>query len=266
MPETEVKECIYNLIAKPRSEQAKQPLYRSKHDPNTPLVGSTFGINGARNTGLGVTEIMKTQMVSSTMGPTCSDRKHVDPSNYLKKGSRATMPKYPTQHKCRVMQKPAVPSKDDRPVMGIKTKKDFVSHNAASAILSSPPKLKEDSGDFMCHEGYGKIPEYLTNVKQQIRLEQELIDRHVQEQFADKNAKEEEKLVPMDEAERQELINALKLRWDTVNNAYQMFGHRVAIENGDIKRKEAQEQELEQLEKDIEKLSRPGPVMIRQTG
>ena len=70
----------------------------------------------------------------------------------------------------------------------------------------------------------------------------------------------------MDEAERQELINALKLRWDKVNNAYQMFGHRVAIENGDIKRKEAQEQELEQLEKDIEKLSRPGPIMIRQTG
>ena len=260
-------ESIYNFLSKPKSEQAKEPLYRSKHDPNTPLVGSTFGINGARNTGLGVNEIKKTQIVSSTFGPTSSNKKPIDPSNYLKKGSRATMPKSPTRHKYRAMQKPAVPSRDDKPVMGITTAKDFVSHNAASAILSAPPKLGEDDGDFMRHEEYGKVPAYLTNVKQQIQLEQEIIDRHVQEQFVDKDAKEEEdNLVPMDETERQELIDALKLRWDKVNNAYQMFGHRVAIENGDIKRKEAQEQELEQLEKDIEKLSRPGPIMIRQTG
>lgn len=260
----EIEESIYNLLAKPRSEQAKQPMYRSGHDPKAPLVASTFGLNGTRNTGLGVDLIKRDQVVPPTFGPTQQNKP--DPSNYLKKGSRATMPKCPTRHKYRTMQKPAVPSKDDKPVMGIVATKDFVNHNAASAVLSSPPKkLEQDGEDFTRHEEYGKVPAYLSKVKQEIHHEQEIIDRHVREQFADKDAEEDKNLVPMDETERQELIDALKLRWDKVNNAYQMLGHRVAIENGDIKRKEAQERELEQLEKDIEKLSRPGPIMIRQT-
>ena len=67
----------------------------------------------------------------------------------------------------------------------------------------------------------------------------------------------------MDENERHELVNALKDKWDFVNSRYQKICHRVSIDSlGDIKRKEEQEAELQQLEDDIEKLSKPGKLYI----
>ena len=255
-------ESIYNFVEKPKSEIAKEPLYRSKYDPKAPLTGSTFGLRGTRNTGKGVHELKTTCVISSTFGPT--NKNGPDPTNFLKKGSKAKMPALPTQHERRISQKPTVPSRGDRPVMGLglKTEKNFVTHNAANAILSAPPRLKQDDGDFMQQEDYGKVPEYLSKVKKEIQNEQEIIERHLLQQFASEENKED--LAPMDDSERQDLINALKRRWDAVNRQYQIHGHRVAIENGDIKRKEAQESELTQLESDIEKLSRPGPIMVRK--
>ena len=256
-------ESIYNFVSRPGAKEVKEPLYRSKYDPKAPLTGSTFGLRGTRNTGKGIHEIKQNCVISSTFGPT--DKEAPDPTNFLKRGSRATMPKSPTKHKCKVSQKSAVPSRDDKPVLGLSTCKNFVTHNAASAILSSPPKIKKDDDDFMQHEDYGKVPQYLARVKQEIAHEQNIIERHVKSQIASTSAETKEELVPMDETERKELIGALKERWDSINYNYQKICHRVAIENGDIKRKEAQEAQLQQLETDIEKLSRPGPVMIRTT-
>ena len=253
-------ESIYNFVPKPHSEIAKEPMYRSKYDPKAPLTGSTFGLRGMRNTGKGVHALKKTCAVSSTFGPI--DKTGPDPTKFLKKGSRATMPTTPAKkHECRMSQKPAVPSREDKPVMGIKTEKNFITHNAASAILSSPPRLNHENRDFMQHESYGKVPKYLSKVKNEIQREQEIIERHVRHQFAAEEDKEE--LVPMEETERRELVDALKGRWDAINHQYQLHGHRVATENGDIKRKESQEAELKQLESDIEKLSRPGSIMVR---
>ena len=70
--------------------------------------------------------------------------------------------------------------------------------------------------------------------------------------------------IKMNENEREALINKLKGRWDEVNKTYQKICHRTNNTTiGDIKRKEAQEADLKQLEDDIELLSRPGPIFIR---
>ena len=69
----------------------------------------------------------------------------------------------------------------------------------------------------------------------------------------------------MGNAERVELNNKLKQRWDDVNSIYQKYCHKVMLDTpGEIKRKASQEAELKQLEHDIEMLSRPGPLMIRK--
>lgn len=63
-----------------------------------------------------------------------------------------------------------------------------------------------------------------------------------------------------------ELLDALKARWDTVNQEYQ----RVAFRNisstnataGQIRRKEECERQLTELEKDIDRLSAKGPIYV----
>jgi hypothetical protein len=38
-----MNETIYNLVPREVVVPEKEPMYRSKHDPKTPLTGSTFG-------------------------------------------------------------------------------------------------------------------------------------------------------------------------------------------------------------------------------
>lgn len=117
------------------------------------------------------------------------------------------------------------------------------------------------------------MPEYLHVVKEAIEREKEFVDKCVLESSAGsssgsggcaaKNAEDEFEI--LDEEERRKLIVSLKTKWDHVNSTYQKICHRVSIDSlGDIKRKEAQEAELQQLEDDIECLSRPGPIYIRK--
>lgn len=160
--------------------------------------------------------------------------------------------------------KPPVPLKDEKPIMGLKTCKNFIASNAVEAILKSPVhKNRQDDNGFMEKENYGKVPEYLAKVKQEIKREQEIVENCVlnsQQKTPDMSEFEE-----MDPDLRQSYVNQLKLKWDQVNAKYQKICHRVTIDSlGDIKRKEAQEAELQQLEDDIEKLSKPAPLYVRK--
>lgn len=40
------QESIYKFVEKPEPEPPKKIRYRSKYDPNGPLIGSTFGTHG----------------------------------------------------------------------------------------------------------------------------------------------------------------------------------------------------------------------------
>uniref|UniRef100_A0A7S2PT63 Enkurin domain-containing protein n=1 Tax=Leptocylindrus danicus TaxID=163516 RepID=A0A7S2PT63_9STRA len=262
------QESIYNLVPKPKYEVEKKVMYRSKYDPNSPLVGSTFGLHGTTATvGRGVNELKKSCTISSTFGP-YTKKSDSSPSNFLRKGSR-TVPNLQQKSQKPFTRsdaefKPPVPSSDERPIMGLKTNKSFITANAVDVILCETKVKNKGDVNYLDKEDYGKIPEYLNRVKAEVKHEEEAIKKSVIQKMKEKEAPAR-KYVQMDEGERQALIEQLKLKWDQVNSKYQKICHRTNNDTiGDIKRKEAQESQLTQLEEDIKQLSRPGPLLILQ--
>ena len=148
--------------------------------------------------------------------------------------------------------------------MGLRSSKNYIVSNATQAIIQEPKGLTKDEKSFMQNESYGKVPAYLTKIKQKVERENKVVENCVKEQ-SQTFREEDEDFVIFDEGERENLIDALKHKWDSVNATYQKICHRVSIDSlGDIKRKEAQEAELQQLEDDIQRLSRPGPLYIKK--
>jgi len=161
-------------------------------------------------------------------------------------------------------KKPAAPSRLEKPIMGLHTDKCYVTSNALEVIRMKAQKLHNDNeGHFMQSDGYGKIPTYLAKVKEEIDREQKIVDEYVRRNNALKSPQEPE-YFPMNEEERQNLIIGLKTKWDAVNAVYQKKGHQTTLEYGERKRRQAQEIELDQLEKDIALLTRPGPIFIQK--
>lgn len=65
----------------------------------------------------------------------------------------------------------------------------------------------------------------------------------------------------MSAAERAELLDQLNTKWETVNSAYCRLP-LVCDTDPKKRRKEEFEAELKQLETDMERLGRPGPVFV----
>ena len=117
--------------------------------------------------------------------------------------------------------------------------------------------------NYLKKEDYGKVPEYLTKVREEIRKENEMIDRYVKGQIGEAD-RSPERLDEMSDFERQDLILALKDKWDAVNARYQQITHLVQLDStGQIRRKEHLEAELRTLERDIEYLSQPGALLVK---
>lgn len=75
-------------------------------------------------------------------------------------------------------------------------------------------------------------------------------------QLDEENMRDSQKAV-MPEHERQELIAALKKKWEIVHKEYQTLTHKSKFDTMGLKnKKEDCERELQQLEKDIAKLSK----------
>jgi hypothetical protein len=215
--------------------------------------------------------------------------------------------------------KPQVPDKRERPVMGIKTSKNFITANAVEAILQvrillystvlpsfllglsinaclhsltphdmmsnyhppfnhssihtiltlllitlQVPKATENGElNYMKKEDFGKVPSYLIEVKEEIRRENEMIDKYVKEQMGHVE-EEPDRYEEVSHSERQALIDALKAKWDKVNAGYQKITHLTQLDTaGQVRRKEHFESTMSALEQDIEKLSRPGPLLMK---
>lgn len=103
-----------------------------------------------------------------------------------------------------------------------------------------PQKVPQSEPNYLAKDDFGKVPEYLSQVKEEIRRENEMIDAYVSEMGrASGDAVEEEALVPMSDAERIDLLGALKRKWDTVNAQYQLKSHMVKLDTvGMMKRSE----------------------------
>ena len=137
--------------------------------------------------------------------------------------------------------------------MGLVSDKNFIVSNAVENILAAPKLPENKDKDYLKKRNYGKVPRYLQNIKKDIEDEYQL----VREMQIEEEAEMDRQKFLMDENEKQELISALKKKWEVVHKEYQQMTHKAKLDTiGTLNKYENCERELKQLESDIQKLSK----------
>jgi len=249
-----MEESIYNLLPKEHFEAQKQARYIS------------------RSHGTVKTESKSNRHECKTMGPA---KVHTNaPVEFLKKHEKE--PVLPDKTGFAYVdadrKRPAVPKKDDLPIMGLKTTKNFITQNAVENIMSVPKKAEKNyvdarSGDkhsletsglepkFIHKKEFGQVPTYLTKRKDEIQRAQEDYDAYVAEHFRRGAMKS------LSEPERMDIMNGLKTNWEKLHHEYQ--GLSVVTDTAPKKnRKERMEAEMKQLERDIELIEKHRVIYI----
>jgi hypothetical protein len=148
-------------------------------------------------------------------------------------------------------QKPSVPRRDEKPVMGLVSQKNFITANAVDNILAVPKKPISKEVNYLKKQDYGKVPGYMSRVKDQIQSEYRMIE----EMQSTNRPVQEESVEMISESERDRLLAGLKANWEAVNKEYQTLSFTLDTP-AKKKRKEDYEAQLEQIENDIKKLSK----------
>jgi len=267
-------ESIYNLVPEEEVIVKKPPMYRSAHNKVPMLAGSTIGLHGtSRLPGTGTNAKIHAGKSASLFGPKDRSSRN-NPQTFLKSGERCmkvtgrnTTEIAPYTRNATV-RKPGVPPAAERPVMSVKTNKNFITANAVEAILQAPQRVNQSEGDYLNKADFGKVPEYLSQVKEEIRRENEMIDAYVAEMNGSPyggggGGGGDEAVSELTDEDRRALLGSLKAKWDSVNSKYQKMCHMVKLDTvGKVKRKETMEKELDQIEADIKKLAARGPIYV----
>ena len=113
-------------------------------------------------------------------------------------------------------KKPGVPKKDEKPIHGLVSDKNFIVANAVEAILSAPVIPSQKDKDYLKKKNFGRVPKYVTKIKNEIEDEYNLVREM---QIEEQNERDRQKFL-MPENERQELIAALKKKWEVLHIEY----------------------------------------------
>lgn len=107
--------------------------------------------------------------------------------------------------------------------------------------------------DFLKKKTYGKVPKYVTKIKQDIEDEYNLVREM---QIEEQNEQDRRRML-MPEEERLELIAALKKKWEVLMRDYQKESHHGKLDTiGKKSRKEVIEANMDQVEADIKRLQK----------
>jgi len=232
-----MEESIYGLLPPNEAVPPKPPMYKSMH---------TGQVN-PKNFPMGVRKRDK-----GTFGPAAGASKPGTDTFLKKHDGEPTLPEPTMPTNPRSKSKAAVPTRVEKPLMGLVSSKNFVTANAVENILSTPSKVTHPEPLATQKPDYGKVPRYLTKVKGQIEQEKYLIEEQTR---AAEQAASVGSLRRMSEEEQEILVTELKLKWQRVNEAYQKLPFTLDTPMRRM-RKEQYETELTQLEKDIETLNR----------
>jgi len=274
-------ESVYNLVQEPAQKLQRPPAHVSRFPGTLAPTGSTFNVAQTNRPGvsnLGGESICKDYgghaygKKAGSFGPNYTKNGGggggggTGPADYLKASSKPVASLYrlkknnpdvlkPTVVKERF--KPSLPSKEDKPVTGLVTSKNFIVANAVENILAAPKRRVETDDDFMNKDDFGKVPSYLGKIKADINAEYDYIrDLKNQQQEASRTTR------VMTGEEKQQMIHALKSKWEEVNSEYQLGTHLTKLDTvGKIARKESQESKLIEIEAAIEKLKRDNIVV-----
>ncbi|CAK76172.1 unnamed protein product (macronuclear) [Paramecium tetraurelia] len=259
-----MQESIYNLIPKEKTPPKKvTKLYKSTIPGTIAPTGSTFGTQSliipvTNLNGSYIIQQNRFRSESGILGKSKNQKlapiKHRHMGNnsldiWAEKGSIHRSVDLGHQHSAT---KPQIPKLDDKPIMGLKQHKNFIATNAIDVILANP-KRKQSEPDWTKKSAYGKVPPYLTQIKDTLK------EQFYEEQYRKQLEQQEQdnKLQQMAEDELEQIRQGLKKKYDELNYQYQQQTHcRVFGTIGVKRRKENYEKELIQLEQDIEKLNK----------
>lgn len=68
-----------------------------------------------------------------------------------------------------------MPKKDERPIHGLVSDKNFIVANAVEAILSAPKVAEKQDKDYLKKKNFGKVPKYVNKIKQEIEDEYNMV-------------------------------------------------------------------------------------------
>jgi len=146
-----------------------------------------------------------------------------------------------------------VPKRDEKPIHGLVSDKNFIVANAVENILAAPKLPARQEQDMLKKKTYGKVPKYVTKIRAEIEDEYNLVREM---QIEEQNERDRQRML-MPEEERQELIAALKKKWEVLMRDYQKESHHGKLDTiGKKGRKEILEAEMDQVEADIKKLQK----------
>lgn len=150
--------------------------------------------------------------------------------------------------------KAPVPKHDEKPIHGLVSDKNFIVANAVENILAAPKLNATKDQDYLKKKSYGAVPKYLTKIKNEIEDEYNLVREM---QIEEQNERDRQKFL-MPESERQELIAALKKKWEALNKQFQEKTHYVMPLDtvGKKNRMDGLTKEMDQIENDIKKLTK----------
>ncbi|CAD8126807.1 unnamed protein product [Paramecium sonneborni] len=259
-----MQESIYNLIPKEKTPPKKvTKLYKSTIPGDIAPTGSTFGTQSqiipvTNLNGSYIIQPNRYRSESGILGKSKNQKlepiKHKHMGNnsldiWVEKGYIHRSVDLTHQHS---PTKPQIPKLTDKPIMGIQQSKNFIATNAIDVILANP-KQKQTQPDWTKKSLYGKVPPYLTLIKDTLK------DQFYEEQHRKQleQSQQDNKLQQMPEEELELIRLGLKKKYDELNQQYQQQTHcRVFGTIGVKRRKENYEKELLQLEQDIEKLNK----------
>ena len=78
-----------------------------------------------------------------------------------------------------------MPKKDEKPIMGLVSDKNFIDSNAVENILAAPKLPGSSDKDYLKKTNYGKVPKYLQTIKKEIEDEYQLVREMQIEEEAD---------------------------------------------------------------------------------
>ncbi|XP_032090509.1 enkurin-like [Thamnophis elegans] len=188
------------------------------------------------------------------------------PKEYLRKHSKKKVPKCTYEREKRLPGKPKLPPQSDRPLMGIHSEKNFVTTNAAEAIMAVAKKplhacVDQRRGDkflmdrsglvqrFIKKKDFGVTPKYIQ------RWKKEAVDVRKERVAARRECLQKKRLTRLSSRERESILDGLKNNWEEINKDFQSLSVEITTIPQRL-RKEKLETEMKQLEHDISALEK----------
>jgi len=254
-----MNESVYALIPPKAAPKVAGEMYRSKHRNLAPTC-STFGLQGTSKV-LGnvagnpddIPVVHPAVKPIGTFGKSVSQT--INPQNFLKKNDGVCVPTQTFKRAAPAEVKPPVPTRAERPVMGLTTDKDFVVANAVESILTAPKRTTVAAARPTESQNFGQVPGYLTRIKTELKASQGKADA------AKQAAAERDALETLSPDETDELRAALKLRHEALSKQFQTLSFTLETAT-QKKRKETLEREMSDIESSLKKLSKRRIIVV----